>query len=67
MTKNDDVSWMPRSRRISLNEFSTPDLVRELCSRDNVSFLLLNSGESCAEPRPRIQGPSLVIVVRGDE
>ena len=54
-------------RLLKLKEFSTPDLVRELCSRDNVSALQLAAGESCGEPRPRIHGPSLVIVVRGDE
>ena len=52
---------------LDLSGVSTADLVRELCSRDNVSALRLAAGESCGEPRPRIHGPSLVIVVRGDE
>lgn len=37
MTKNEDVSWIPKTGRILLKGFSTADLVAELEKRDGVT------------------------------
>jgi len=53
-----------------LKEFSTPDLVRELCSREGVAEITFNRNDSCSS---RCYGPGKIlwvpdiIVVRGDE
>ena len=36
MTKNEDVSWIPKPVRCSLKEYSTADLVAELSKRAGV-------------------------------
>ena len=36
MTKNEDVSWIPKPVRCSLKEYSTAKLVTELSKRDGV-------------------------------
>ncbi len=37
MTKNEDVSWMPKPVGCSLKRFSTDELVEELATRDGVT------------------------------
>ena len=56
-------------RLLKLKEFSTPDLVQELCSREGVDEITLNRNDSCSS---RCYGPGKIlwvpdiIVVRGD-
>lgn len=38
MTKNEDVSWIPKSVGCSLKRFTTAELVKELSKRDGVEF-----------------------------
>jgi len=45
MTKNEDVSWIPKPVRCSLKEYSTADLVAELSKRDGVE----SSDIECAD------------------
>ena len=44
MTKNEDVSWIPKPVRCSLKEYSTAELVAELSTR-NVEWLKLPQDE----------------------
>ena len=37
MTKNEDVSWIPKTGRILLKSISTAELVAELATRHGVS------------------------------
>ncbi len=57
--------------RLPLAEFTTPDLVRELCSREGVAEITLNRNDSCSSRRCYGPGKILwvpdIIVVRGDE
>ena len=58
-------------RLLKLKEFSTPDLVRELCSRDGVADITLNRNDSCSSRR--CYGPGKILwvpdisVAKGDE
>ncbi len=41
MTKNEDVSWIPKIGRVSLKGFSTTDLIAELCKREGVDIMTI--------------------------
>ncbi|MFA5445328.1 MAG: hypothetical protein WC262_10200, partial [Bacteroidales bacterium] len=60
MTKNSDVSWIPKSVGCSLKRFTTADLVAELSKRDGVIvphpdlwFGTINNEIKCGKP-PKI-------------
>lgn len=60
--------------KIDLSTISTPDLVRELCSREGVEShgiselyqVSIDHEIECLEP-VEVQGPARIIVVRGEE
>ena len=49
MTKNSDVSWIPKPVRCSLKEYSTAELVAELSKRDGVESLDIECEDGIAK------------------
>ena len=49
MTKNSDVSWIPKSVGCSLKRFTTAELVAELSKRDGVESLDIECEDGIAK------------------
>jgi len=49
MTKNEDVSWIPKPVRCSLKEYSTAELVAELSKRDGVEYADIECDDGVAK------------------
>jgi hypothetical protein len=49
MTKNEDVSWMPKKVFKSLKEVSTADLVAELSKRAGVEYVDIEFDDGVAK------------------
>jgi len=49
MTKNSDVSWIPKPVRCSLKEYSTAELVAELSKRDGVEYADIECDDGVAK------------------
>ena len=65
MTKNEDVSWMPKQVFKSLKEVSTADLVAELSKRDNVTkYPRWVTSEEVFGHRQTLDGKYTMLVVR---
>ena len=74
MTKNEDVSWIPKPVRCSLKEYSTAKLVTELSKRDGVEITVasardyyevcINRKDSDYPEPPMDYGPAKILVVR---
>jgi len=74
MTKNSDVSWIPKSVGCSLKRFTTAELVAELSKRDGVEITVasardyyevcINRKDSDYPEPPMDYGPAKILVVR---
>lgn len=49
MTKNEDVSWIPKPVRCSLKEYSTAELVAELSKRAGVEYADIECDDGVAK------------------
>lgn len=65
MTKNEDVSWMPKPGGCSLKRFTTAELVAELSKRDNVTkYPRWVTSEEVFGHRQTLDGKYTMLVVR---
>ena len=65
MTKNEDVSWIPKLVGCSLKRFTTDELVAELSKRDNVTkYPRWVTSEEVFGHRQTLDGKYTMLVVR---